>query len=352
MEMFVAKEVPFDLSTVRRPAPQDLEVYTAAQSLLTASILTDERLGVAGGDPTQFTLAGATFDAAGTGSATDFDNILPQTSQVSEAALETQDRATTGGTGTPMPTDLFSLASLSYQNELLERQRRIMQKALSGDTNFDLDLQTFHVSDPREAARAVLKSQGIDNPTEHNLDVAVAQMKSGASAEQVASAVRSDPIVFDLNDNGNTDATETQDGIEVDGSTHTAWAQKGDGVLSFGDHPIDTMASDGSLHANAYETLAHEAKLAGIDTSKGYLDEADIKVLESKGMTMMVSKGEGQNDIVKPSELGITKMSLGGVKVDRADGTGKSIIDTQGTFERNGTTHIANDMWFADTSKK
>ncbi|MBO9541707.1 hypothetical protein J7643_14050 [bacterium] len=153
-----------------------------------------------------------------------------------------------------------------------------------------------------------------------------------------------DPLVFDLNEDGDTDATVDQRGINVDGSTATKWAEKGDGVLAMGDTPIATTDSKGVKHKDAYETLKAEAQYAGIDISKGYLDASDIKTLESKGLTMLVSNGDGTNQHMKPSELGITKMSLGGKAVDKKDAAGNSIT-TEGSFERNGKSGLVNDMW-------
>ncbi|MNY19499.1 hypothetical protein D3C86_1529360 [compost metagenome] len=154
-----------------------------------------------------------------------------------------------------------------------------------------------------------------------------------------------DPLVFDLNADGDTDATVDQRGIEVDGMHATKWAEKGDGVLSMNGAPIDTVDSKGVKHKDAYETLKAEAQYAGIDTSKGYLDAADFKVLESKGLTMLVSNGDGTNQSVAPSALGITKMSLGGKAVDKTDTAGNRIT-AEGSFERNGQTQRVNDMWF------
>ncbi|MNL29744.1 hypothetical protein D3C87_1514380 [compost metagenome] len=136
-----------------------------------------------------------------------------------------------------------------------------------------------------------------------------------------------------------------QRGINVDGSTATKWAEKGDGVLAIGDTPVATTDSKGVKHKDAFETLKAEAQYAGIDVSKGYLDAADFKVLESKGLTMLVSNGDGTNQSVAPSALGITKMSLGGKAVDKTDTAGNRIT-AEGSFERNGQTQRVNDMWF------
>ncbi|MNY41579.1 hypothetical protein D3C86_1764080 [compost metagenome] len=125
----------------------------------------------------------------------------------------------------------------------------------------------------------------------------------------------------------------------------TKWAEKGDGVLAMGNSPIDTVDSKGVKHKDAFETLKAEAEYAGIDTSKGYLDAADIKTLETKGMTMMVSNGDGTNQMVKPSELGISKLPLGGKAVDKTDTAGNSIT-SEASFVRNGQEQRVNDMWF------
>jgi hypothetical protein len=153
-----------------------------------------------------------------------------------------------------------------------------------------------------------------------------------------------DPLVFDLNGDGDTDATVDQRGLEVDGSHATKWAEKGDGVLAMNGNPVDTVDSKGIKHKDAYETLKAEAQYAGIDVSKGYLDASDFKALESKGLTMLVSNGDGTNQSVAPSALGITKMSLGGKAVDKTDAAGNRIT-TEGSFERNGQTQRVNDMW-------
>ncbi|MNX99013.1 hypothetical protein D3C86_1314430 [compost metagenome] len=116
-------------------------------------------------------------------------------------------------------------------------------------------------------------------------------------------------------------------------------------MLSMNGAPIDTVDSRGMKHADAYETLKAEARYAGIDTSKGYLDTNDFKVLEAKGLTMLVSNGDGTNQSIPPSELGITKMSLGGKAVDKKDAAGNRIT-AEGSFERNGQTQLVNDMWF------
>lgn len=151
-----------------------------------------------------------------------------------------------------------------------------------------------------------------------------------------------DPLVFDLNADGDTDATVDQHGIDVDGLKHTKWAEKGDGVLAMGDEPLDT---EGGKYKDAFENLRDKAAQAGIDVSKGYLDKADLQKLEEQGLTMMVSNGDGTNTPMKPTDLGITQMSLGGKKVDLKDSAGNRITE-QGSFVRNGQTNVVNDMWF------
>jgi hypothetical protein len=215
-----------------------------------------------------------------------------------------------------------------------------LRKAMQGE----MDLGPIK-SDPKaqkEFIKKVLQSKGISNPSEHNVEVFQNAIQQGQSVDQATDAVRHDPIVFDLKGLGKIDATATQHGINVDGAKDTKWAPKGDGVLAFGNEPIGT---DGGKNADAYATLKAKAQEAGIDTSKGYLDANDIKTLEAKdNLTMLVSNGDGTNQQVKPSELGITKMSLGGQAVNETDSAGNAVT-TKGSFEMNGKTGLAEDMW-------
>lgn len=218
--------------------------------------------------------------------------------------------------------------------------RKKLEAAMRGEMDFSL----VAPQDPKAGAKAALQAQGIENPTEHNLEVYQSAIEQGKTPEQAADQVRNDPLVFDLNGDGDTDATVDQHGIEVDGATATKWAEKGDGVLAFKGGPLDTVDSKGVKHKDAYETLKAEASYLGIDTSKGHLDAADLQKLEANGLTMMVSKGDGTNQSVKPSELGITQMSLGGKAVNKSDAAG-NLITTEGSFVRNGRTQLVNDMW-------
>lgn len=218
--------------------------------------------------------------------------------------------------------------------------RKKLEAAMRGEMDFSL----VAPQDPKAGAKAALQAQGIENPTEHNLEVYQSAIEQGKTPEQAADQVRNDPLVFDLNGDGDTNATVDQHGIEVDGATATKWAEKGDGVLAFKGGPLDTVDSKGVKHKDAYETLKAEASYLGIDTGKGHLDAADLQKLEANGLTMMVSKGDGTNHSVKPSELGITQMSLGGKAVNKTDTAG-NLITTEGSFVRNGETQLVNDMW-------
>lgn len=218
--------------------------------------------------------------------------------------------------------------------------RKKLEAAMRGEMDFSLVQPT----DPKASAKSALKAQGIENPTEHNIEVYQSALGQGKTPEQAANVVRNDPLVFDLNGDGDTNATVDQHGIEVDGATSTKWAEKGDGVLAFKGGPLDTVDSKGVKHKDAYETLKAEAQYLGIDTGKGHLDAADLQKLEANGLTMMVSNGDGTNQSVKPSELGITQMSLGGKAVEKTDTAG-NLITTEGSFVRNGQTQLVNDMW-------
>ncbi|MEB3188191.1 MAG: hypothetical protein VKP72_12220 [bacterium] len=193
----------------------------------------------------------------------------------------------------------------------------------------------------RDTLKAALEAKLGRPVNDHNLKVAEANLKSGGNLESAAKAVQSDPLVFDLNHDGDTNATVDQHGINVDGSTSTKWAEKGDGVLAFGDKPLDT---NGGQYKDAMEMLTAKAQEAGIDTSKGFLDQADLKVLESKGLTMMVSNGDGTNQSVPPTQLGISQISLKGKAVDKTDVAGNT-ISLESSFVQNGQTHAMNDMW-------
>jgi hypothetical protein len=177
--------------------------------------------------------------------------------------------------------------------------------------------------------------------SDHNLDVAQNTLDKGGDLKSAAAAVQSDPLVFDLNHDGDTNATVDQHGINVDGATSTKWAEKGDGVLAFGDTPIGT---EGGQYKDAMATLTAKAQEAGIDTSKGFLDKADLQLLESKGLKMMVSNGDGSNQSVPPTELGISQISLTGKAVNKTDIEGNSIT-TESSFVQNGQSHAMNDMW-------
>lgn len=172
----------------------------------------------------------------------------------------------------------------------------------------------------------------------------LARGESLEEAMRAKYARASDPLVFDLNRDGDTDATVDQRGLEVDGSTATKWAERGDGVLALGGNAIDTVDSQGFKHHDAYETLKAEASYLGIIISKGYLDADDLRLLEANGLRMLVSNGDGTNDSVPPTELGITRMSLGGKAVDKTDAVGNRIT-TEGSFVRNGESLLVHDMW-------
>jgi hypothetical protein len=155
-----------------------------------------------------------------------------------------------------------------------------------------------------------------------------------------------DPLVFDLNHDGHTDATDSQQGIDVDGATSTRWAAKGDGVLAFGDKPIGT---DGGRHADAYATLRARAEAAGIDTAKGYLDAQDLHRLEVQGLTMLVSDGGGANHAIAPTALGITRIDLAGTATARRDAAGNR-VSAEGGFTQAGQAHVVDDVWLRRTA--
>jgi hypothetical protein len=200
----------------------------------------------------------------------------------------------------------------------------------------------------KEMLKAALEAKLGRPVDDHNIQVAEAELARGGSLDSAAKAVQKDPLVFDLNHDGDTNATVDQHGINVDGSTSTKWAEKGDGVLAFGDKPLDT---DGGKYKDAMEMLTAKAQEAGIDTSKGFLDQADLKVLESKGLTMMVSNGDGTNQSVPPTQLGISQISLQGKAVNKTDSVGNT-ISLESSFVQNGQTHAMNDMWLNEIPVK
>lgn len=220
------------------------------------------------------------------------------------------DSATVGG-------GAVSAMSL-YHMQVAEDINRKLKKAINGETDLDM----CFVTPPAPPAPA-----------------APAQSSSGGGGDGGG-----DPLVFDLNSDGDTNATVDQRGIDVDGLKATKWAEKGDGVLAMGDEPLDT---EGGKYKDAYENLRDKAAQAGIDTSKGYLDKADLQKLEAKGLTMLVSNGDGTNQALKPTELGISQMSLGGKAVNLKDSAGNRITE-QGSFVRDGKSELVNDMWFKE----
>ncbi len=248
------------------------------------------------------------------------------------------DKSTVVPSGDPTQLEIGSVA-------IAEDLRKKLDAAMRGEMDFSfIGAPVNSVQQAKANPTAALQAQGIQNPTQHNIEVFQEALNSGQTVEQAAERVRNDPLVFDLNGDGDTNATVDQHGIEVDGATSTKWAEKGDGVLAFKGGPLDTVDSKGVKHKDAYETLKAEAEYLGIDTSKGYLDSADLKKLEDNGLTMMVSNGDGTNQSMKPSELGITQMSIGGKAVNKEDSAG-NLITTEGSFVRNGQTGLVNDMW-------
>lgn len=201
----------------------------------------------------------------------------------------------------------------------------------------------------RDTLKAALEAKLGRPVNDHNIKVAEAELAKGGSLDSAAKAVQKDPLVFDLNHDGDTNCTVDQHGINVDGSTSTKWAEKGDGVLAFGDTPIGT---DNGKYADALETLSAKAAEAGIDTSKGYLDQADLKLLESKGLTMMVSNGDGTNQSVPPTELGISQISLKGKTPANTKDVEGNTISTQSSFVQNGKEQLMNDMWLNEIPVK
>ncbi|MDB5098044.1 MAG: hypothetical protein JWM80_2465 [Cyanobacteria bacterium RYN_339] len=155
-----------------------------------------------------------------------------------------------------------------------------------------------------------------------------------------------DPLVFDLNHDGHTDATASQHGIDVDGATDTRWAARGDGVLAFGDKPIGT---DGGRFQDAYATLRAKAEAAGIDTAKGYLDAQDLHRLEAEGLTMLVSQGDGSNRSARPTAIGITRIDLSGHATQRRDAAGNR-VSAEGAFTQAGQVHEVDDVWLRRTA--
>lgn len=210
-----------------------------------------------------------------------------------------------------------------HQVQVAEEINRKLKKAINGETDLEMSFL------PTPAPPAPAPSQG---PAD----------SGGGGGDGGGGG--GDPLVFDLNSDGDTNATANQRGIDVDGLKATKWAEKGDGVLAMGDEPLDT---EGGKYKDAYENLRDKAAMAGIDTSKGYLDKADLQKLEAQGLTMMVSNGDGTNQSMKPTELGISQMSLGGKAVDLKDSVGNRITE-QGSFVRDGKSELVNDMWFKE----
>jgi hypothetical protein len=267
----------------------------------------------------------------------------------SQAANDTTVRPTDTPTEAPTqemtytqwdPTALSQTVLAKLDPELLDQIYRKRAAALKGE----LDTSPIRIKTPTE----LMKGLGYPNATPTQAAEFVELVKQGAepsSAAAQATRPKGDPLVFDLNGDGDTDATVDQHGIEVDGMHDTKWAEKGDGVLAMGDSPVDTVDSKGVKHKDAFETLKAEAEYAGIDTSKGYLDVDDLKKLEEKGLTMLVSNGDGTNQSLKPTDLGISKIPLGGKAVDKTDAAGNSIT-AEASFVRNGQEQRVNDMWF------
>jgi len=243
-----------------------------------------------------------------------------------------------GGAIAPMNLDSATIGSgtvstMSLQHmQLAEEINRKLAKAARGET--DLDMCFLNTAPP--PARTAPSARSAPSQAQ-----APARRELGGGDHSRGGG---DPLVFDLNSDGDTNATVDQHGIDVDGLKASKWAEKGDGVLAFGDEPLDT---EGGKYKDAYENLRDKAAQAGIDTSKGYLDKADLEKLEAQGLTMMVSNGDGTNQAMKPTELGISQMSLGGKAVDLKDTAGNRITE-QGSFVRGGKTELVNDMWFKE----
>ena len=234
--------------------------------------------------------------------------------------------------------------------EVIEMLKKL-GKLAAGEQIDPADL-VKRMTESKEMLRNALAAKLGKDPsqiTDHNLDVAQKNLDSGGTLDSAASAVQKDPLVFDLNHDGDTNCTVDQHGINVDGSTSTKWAEKGDGVLAFGDTPIGT---EGGKYGDALETLAAKAQEAGIDTSKGFLDQADLKVLESKGLTMMVSNGDGTNKMMAPTELGISQISLKGKTPANSKDVEGNTISTQSSFVQNGQQQLMNDMWLNEIPVK
>lgn len=185
--------------------------------------------------------------------------------------------------------------------------------------------------------------------------------------------IHESPLTFDLNGNGQVDTTGVNKQYDIDGdgvNETTAWAGDGDGVLAFdadgdgisgedgtelfgnnsdvnGDGKIDGYANGfNALASAAYQNLPQE-NITRIKKT-GVLNEEDILLLERPaseggiGLTMMV---DGEK--VKPSELGITEISLEYEEAgSNTDINGNEHRQVGAGFTRNGELYAMNDVWF------
>jgi hypothetical protein len=188
----------------------------------------------------------------------------------------------------------------------------------------------------------------------------VGMFQSPTKTEKIAS-----PLTFDLNGDGKVGTTGIENGrkfdLNGDGKLdQTAWAGKGDGVLTF-DRDGDGVAGadgrellgdntdvdgDGKAdgHANGFQALRAlaEKHLGKAAVADGKLDAKEIKALEDKAGLRMNVDGV----MKKPSELGITSLSLNYAEAGRnADANGNEHRQL-GSFTINGQERQANDVWF------
>ncbi|MCK6545431.1 hypothetical protein L6R52_06140 [Myxococcota bacterium] len=173
------------------------------------------------------------------------------------------------------------------------------------------------------------------------------------------------PLTFDLNGDGKVSTTGTRGGrrFDIDGDgrqDQTAWAGKGDGVLTFDRNGDGVAGADGRElfgnntdvdgdgradgHANGFDALRAlaERHLGREAVADGKLDAKEIKALEDKtGLRMNV---DGQSK--RLSELGITELGLGYREAGRnADANGNEHRQL-GRFTMNGQSQQVNDVWF------
>lgn len=169
------------------------------------------------------------------------------------------------------------------------------------------------------------------------------------------------PLTFDLNGNGKVGTTDMAHGRNFQmapGSSRSAWAEAGDGILAFGSGKDATelfgnnTRIDGKSFDNGFDALkALATKYLGADrVAKGYLDKADLAELEQKANLHMIVAGEkpGQDTNARPVEdLGIERINLGYQEAGaNTDAAGNQHREVGAGFVQNGQTKKVDDVWY------